>query len=335
MKVQPTVKSHRLLKQMTPNKKSRKFIKNFLILIFLLYLPNSSLASCQGDTYLRICNLSGWHTINNQAQQQNISFTFLSQELGAASPFSLEIQPEHEGYYRLYADNGDTVDLSLALSAPHRKYFTFRPGKTYQDIPGSISDFNADLKVKLVGNRNFTSSSYRGNFQLQAIQEESGKAEEINFSIELTIEPTIKILQLDNIFLSDTGISPGQDIVGHEDFCVVGNGFSHYAISLSSSSGIIAGNSGRITTSLQEEMFMLTGIREELPYMASFSNNAQGRALTNLNASGHIPGIYARTTPEGCLGDNTRITIRVPSPYWERATESKYTDVLTVTVTSQ
>ncbi|WP_444888094.1 hypothetical protein [Microbulbifer sp. JMSA008] len=323
MKVQPTVKSHRLLKQMTPNKKSRKFINNFLIVIFLLYLSNSSLANCLGDSHLRVCNLSGWHTIHGKGKHQDIHFTFRSQKHSSATPFSLEIQPEREGFYRLYAENGEAVDIILALSAPHHRSFTFNPGTVYQDIPGSNNDANADLRVKLVRPRNFSSNSYQGNFQLLIAQTESGKTQKIDFSIALKIQPKIYIKQLDDIFLSNMGVSPGQDIVGHEDFCVGGSGFSQYSVSLSSSGGISAG------------AFVLTGISEHMPYIASFSDNIHRSPPSIPGASGRIPGLFNRSAPEECLSNNARITITVPSPFWERANESKYTDVLTVTVTSQ
>ncbi|WP_299586796.1 hypothetical protein [uncultured Microbulbifer sp.] len=298
----------------------------------ILMQPFEALAVCTGNTQLRTCNLQGSHTINYEASRKDVDFTLRSNSGGHAQPFAIKVEHASGGNFRLLSDSGEELEVNLTFSYRSRSSTPLYPGQFSQQFPGNLNDINSLLSVNVDPSSSITSSYYHGTFQMEVMQylnTSSEISQTVNFDIELEVKPSIKIRNLGNIYINGSHFHPGQDIMGYEDFCVDGKGFSSYLVSLSSRNGISSDFKG--TT-----MFQLSNPMDSLPYAASFTDDMNQTKSTRTLNSGHTRATLTNNhRPGACLTDNARLIVSIPAGSWEQARGSYYTDVLTVTVTSQ
>ncbi|MCO1335694.1 hypothetical protein MO867_15260 [Microbulbifer sp. OS29] len=298
----------------------------------ILLFPAIALASCYGDLNLRSCNLQGNHIINYDLRKKNVSFSLRSQRAGHAQPFSVMVTPDAGNNFQLFSDNGESIDISLTISYRNSFYTPLRPGEASNPFPGSLNDTNAMLALEVSSSSIISSNYYQGSFQMQLEQYMDSSpvdSQTVTFTLELEVEPRISIHNLDNIYINGSNFVSGQDITGYEDFCVDGIGFSNYLVSLSSRNGITR-------TSRGVSMFQLSSPIESLPYAAAFTDDMNLRVGIKTLTAGQVHRGTIRHNQRGlCLTDNARLMVTVPAGSWENSKGSYYTDVLTVTVTSQ
>ncbi len=293
--------------------------------------PNLSLAACTGDVYLRTCDLQGSHTINYEAYKKEVDFTLRSNRNGHAQPFAIKVTPETGRKFQLFSDSGDSLDISLSFSSRNSASTPLRPEIFSNQYPGSLNDLNNFLSIKINPTNAITSNYYYGHFQMEVMQyldSLPADSQIVNFDIEMEVEPSISIRNLGNIYITDASFSSGQDITGHEDFCIDGVGFSNYLVNLTSRNGITSGARGA-------KMFQLNGAMESLPYAASFTDDMSQTRGARTQSIGQARGTLSRIAPGRCLTDNARLIVTIPAGSWEQARGSYYSDVITVTVTSQ
>ncbi|WP_091389568.1 hypothetical protein [Microbulbifer marinus] len=151
-----------------------------------------------------------------------------------------------------------------------------------------------------------------------------------DFQVNLNLGTAIVVKNLGDLTLDATTAVNGQPIVGREQICVGGVGFSSYSVDLVSTNGITGGGAGATFG------FQLNGSAQNLEYSASFADD------TNLSSTGDSAdsstgvvtgGSYLRNGTLGCTSDNAQVIVSVPN--WESATETTYSDTLTVTVTAE
>ncbi|HEY8567529.1 hypothetical protein [Microbulbifer sp.] len=147
-------------------------------------------------------------------------------------------------------------------------------------------------------------------------------------SIDITLEVTqgIQIKGLDDIALSLDGVAAGTDLVGRDTFCVGARGFSNYTIQFDSANAATG--------------FQLTSAAQNLNYNVAFSDvTADTETGTDVtNADGTLAQKYAPKAGYGCADEtvhNAQVIVTVPSTVWETATETSYTDTLTITVSGE
>ncbi|WP_152451729.1 hypothetical protein [Microbulbifer sp. THAF38] len=298
---------------------------------FTMVQPNFSLAACTGDIYLRTCDLQGRHTVNYEAYKKEVDFTLRSNRNGHAQPFAIRVIPEIGRKFQLFSDTGEPLDISLSFSSRNSVPTPLRPDIFSKQYPGSLNDLSNFLSVNINPASAITSNFYYGNFQMEVMQyinSQSTESQTVNFDIEMEVEPSISIRNLRNIQITNASFSSGQDITGYEDFCIDGVGFSNYLVNLTSRNGITSGARGA-------KMFQLNGAMESLPYAASFTDDMNqtlgARTLSVEQARGTLPN----RAPGRCLTDNARLFVTIPAGSWEHARGTYFSDVLTVTVTSQ
>ncbi|SDJ67223.1 hypothetical protein [Microbulbifer yueqingensis] len=146
-----------------------------------------------------------------------------------------------------------------------------------------------------------------------------------DFLINLTISPAIVVGMLDDMDLSVDGATPGTPIVGRENICVGGIGATTYTVALDSANGsdgfTLLGNGG-----------------DTMPYKVNYANDTDiastGDAATDNTAIAPAGGDYTLNETLACDTETSQVIVSVPHTSWEAATDSSYTDTLTVTVTA-
>ncbi|WP_444902147.1 hypothetical protein ACJJIG_04230 [Microbulbifer sp. SSSA007] len=290
----------------------------------------NSQTSCSSNGSLRTCNLGGSHTLNYETDPKDIPFTLRSHRRGNAWSYYLEILPLNGNTFSLVSDNGEQIDISITFTSNGGITEVLNPGVLAGSFGGTTTDTGAFLSIEVDGSLTPSSSRYSGNFQMELSQYFlifPIDTETIEFDIVLEVEPNITIRNLGDIDLSNSGITLGQIIKGSEDFCVGGIGFSNYTVNLSSSNGSTGGGGS--------SGYELGGSSENIPYTVTFSDDLTGTSGIAPGGLGDVPGSFSRRTDESCISDNARIYISVSPSDWENANEPFYTDVLTVTVSSQ
>ena len=293
--------------------------------------------SCAGSGPFRICNLGGSHTFDVDAVQKVIDTTTRSRTSGqggqTALPFSVQIDPVLGGSYTLRSDTGDQVDVGLTFSQENGPSATLSPGIEAGLFNGSTQSTNAQLTIDTSTVNSISSTSYSATFQMimrQYFIIFPIREVTVDFTIEITVEPRIALVGLGPIDLDNTSIPTGQAIKGMEDFCVGGQGFSQYTVTLSSRNGSTGSGSGA-----PYQLIPTSGSGERIPYAATFSDNLSDSTGATPDSLGNVAGAFDRSSNEACLADNARIIVTVAAGDWENAQESAYVDVLTVMVTSQ
>jgi len=293
-------------------------------------VPVNSQTGCSSNDSLRTCNLGGLHTLNYETDPKDIPFTLRSYRRGNAWQYYLEISSLNGNTFSLVSDNGEQIDISITFTSNGGVTETLSPGVLAGAFNGTTNDANALLSVEVISAQVPSSSRYSGSFQMELSQYLwifPIDTETIEFDITLEVEPSITIRNLGDIDLSNSGITLGQAIKGSEDFCVGGIGFSNYTVNLSSSNGSTGGGGS--------SSYELGGSSENIPYAVTFSDDLSGTSGIAPSGLGDVPGSFPRKTDETCLTDNARVYITVSPSDWENANEPFYTDVLTVTVSSQ
>ncbi|WP_444921147.1 hypothetical protein ACJJID_01335 [Microbulbifer sp. CnH-101-G] len=304
----------------------------WLGLLFLSCHMPAQAQSCSSNDNLRTCNLGGTHNLNYQSNTKEIAFTLRSRSSfgGRAYTYYAELAPLSGNTFTLTADNGDTLDIAFTLDPSNSDAQSLTLNNLAGPFNGSSNDTNAALLVEIDNTKTPSSNQYTGSFQLTLEQYflvfVTG-SETVDFDIVLEVEPNIVIRNLGDIDLSNSGISFGQAIEGQEDFCIGGIGFDRYTVNLSSGNGSTGGSG--------ISPYALKGAAEHMVYSVSFSDDLNGSNAKNPNNQGDIPGSFVRQSNEACISDNARVTISVAPSDWEQAGEPLYTDVLTVTVSSQ
>ncbi|WP_193165102.1 hypothetical protein [Microbulbifer hainanensis] len=146
--------------------------------------------------------------------------------------------------------------------------------------------------------------------------------------ITLNVPTQIIAKGFQDIPLTTTGAVSGDPISGFTDFCVGGIGFGQYSVQLTSANGATGG------VGAGSDDFDLYGTSQYLPYSASFINNTSDTTGLPADSSGDVAGSFNRVGNLGCATDNARVIVAIASADWEAATETNYSDTLTVTVTA-
>ncbi|WP_444938410.1 hypothetical protein [Microbulbifer sp. JMSA002] len=301
--------------------------------VLFLHCHNPAKAqSCSSNDSLRTCNLGSTHTLNYQSNSQEVPFTLRSRSAfsGRSLAYYAELTPLSGSTYSLTANNGDTLDISFTLNPSNSDAQLLTLNNLAGPFNGSSNDVNASLTLEIDDTKTPSSNRYSGSFQVileQYFLIFLVDSETVEFDIVLQVEPRISIRNLGDINLSNSGISFGQAIEGQEDFCIGGIGFDRYTVNLSSSNGSTGG------TGLQP--FSLRGVNENITYSVGFSNTLNSNTFNSPNSQGDIAGSFTRQSDEACTSDNARVSISVAPSDWELAGEPVYTDVLTITVSSQ
>ena len=153
----------------------------------------------------------------------------------------------------------------------------------------------------------------------------AGASSSGNFDITLNINTAIVVRNFDDMTLNVDGTTPGVDIVGRENICVGGVGVSQYSVLLDSANGTGS--------------FILNGdVSHSMPYTVNYANDTALASLgdTATDNTTIVPATnYLVNGDLGCSGgDTSQVIVTVPATSWETATDSIYTDTLTVTVTA-
>ncbi|GAB2879300.1 hypothetical protein ACCI51_06345 [Microbulbifer echini] len=304
----------------------------WLSLLFLSCYTPAQAQSCSSNDSLRTCNLGGTHSLNYQPNTKEIAFTLRSRSAfsGRAFSYYAELAPLSGNSFTLTADNGDILDISFTLDPSNSDAQSLTLNTLAGPFNGSRNDTNASLLVEIDNAKTPSSNQYTGSFQLtleQYFLVFVTDSETVDFDIILEVEPNITIRHLGDVDLSNSGISFGQAIEGHEDFCIGGIGFDRYKVNLSSGNGSTGGTG--------THPFALRGASESIPYSISFSDNLNSNNSSFPGSQGDIAGSFIRRTDESCINENARVYITVAPSDWEQAGEPIYTDVLTITVSSQ
>jgi hypothetical protein len=301
--------------------------------VLFLHCHNPAKAqSCSSNDSLRTCNLGGTHTLNYQSNSKEVPFTLRSRSAfsSRALAYYVELTPLSGSTYSLTADNGDILDISFTLNPSNSDAQLLTLNNLAGPFNGSSNDVNASLTLDIDDSKTPSSNRYSGSFQVTLEQYFLiflVDSETVEFDIVLQVEPRIVIRNLGDINLSNSGISFGQAIEGQEDFCIGGIGFDRYTVNLSSGNGSTGG------TGIQP--FSLKGVNEKIAYSVGFSNTLNNNTFNSPNSQGDIAGSFTRQSDEACTSDNARVYISVAPSDWEQVGEPVYTDVLTITVSSQ
>lgn len=150
-----------------------------------------------------------------------------------------------------------------------------------------------------------------------------------SIDITLTVNQGIQIQGLTDIDLALDGIAAGSNLVGRDTFCVGAVGFTGYKIQFASATATSAATSG----------YELAGTAENLAYNVAFSTNTAPAAVgAQTNSDGTMTPTYAPRAGYSCADDtehNAQVIVTVPAAVWETATETSYTDTLTITVSGE
>ncbi|AWF80070.1 hypothetical protein BTJ40_04130 [Microbulbifer sp. A4B17] len=301
-----------------------------LLLLLLLNMPLQAQVNCSSNNDLRVCGLEDSHTLDYESDPKEIQFTTRSLLGSWTLRYDVEVTPLSGSTFSLFADSGEQLDIDLSFRANNGSTETLTPGNQSNTFAGTSDDADTYLVIELDSNQVPSSSRYSASFEMTLNNYFfiwTAGTETVQFDIELEVEPSITIRNLGDVDLSNSGTLFGQSIEGSEDFCVGGIGFSSYTVNLSSANGSTGGGGSNA--------YELGGSSEQIPYSVAFSDNLGATSGVSPGSLGDVPGSFSRTEDESCLSDNARIYISVAPSDWENASEPFYTDVLTVTVSSQ
>ncbi|MCO1335690.1 hypothetical protein MO867_15240 [Microbulbifer sp. OS29] len=303
-----------------------------LAILPLLFLNISLQAqvNCSSKDGLRACGLGDSHTLDYEIEPKEILFTTRSLWGNLTLPYDIEISPLTGSTFSLFSNSGEQLDINLTFRANDGEIQSLTPGNTSNFFTGTGDDAETYLIIELVTNQVPSSSSYSASFEMTLNNYffifNTG-TETVAFDIVLNVEPNIVIRNLGDVNLGNSGTLFGQPIEDREDFCIGGKGFSSYTVNLSSINGSTGGNGN--------SAYELTGSNETISYAVAFSDNLASNTGIVPGNLGDVPGSFTRTTDEDCLVDNARVYISIAPVDWQSAQEPIYTDVLTVTVSSQ
>ena len=320
------------------------------ILSLALLLPGLAAAQavdpCYGDPALGICNLNGATLDYDYDPQLAGSPPRLDFSAHSCKWQSRQRRCQKNLNYRVRVDGYNSGNGAFLLTGPGNATlainldYTDSTGATTAlpasgdsiEVNGTIDSRPASITVALLTDpQTLMAGIYSGAFSLSAEQaggcgSNCGFLPNINFTISVTVPAMITVEDFNNIDLSSS-IMPGQPIERTEEFCVGGIGFAGYSVNLSSDSGSTGGAGS--------SPFQLNGEFDSLPYSVAFIDNINSGSGIAADANGNISGIFPRAEGLGCTSNNARVFIRVAAADWENAEESSYTDILTITVTTQ
>ncbi|MCH9691534.1 MAG: hypothetical protein K0U59_05665 [Gammaproteobacteria bacterium] len=302
----------------------QKFMWLFLLATICIFSGYSQ-ARCFSEEGLGICNLKRLYKLNYETKSKEIPFSINSRQNGRELPFFVELSPLRGGDFSLFSENGEALAISMAFSHNGETARELRPGMRAGAFSGSSSqDF---LTIEVDSSQVPSSRHYYASFRMTLTQNSltPQNVETIDFDIELHIKPNVVIRKLGDINLGDSELAYGQAIEGKEDFCIGGIGFENYTVKLSSQNG----------KTMESGIYALKGISEKIPYSVAFSDDLLGNRSFSPNNSGEIPGSFIRNSDASCIAENARIYVTVAPAAWRDISENYYTDILTVTISSQ
>ncbi|WP_444888096.1 hypothetical protein [Microbulbifer sp. JMSA008] len=146
--------------------------------------------------------------------------------------------------------------------------------------------------------------------------------DQANTEIMLKFNESIDINGLENLTFEDP--APSTDAEGWVDFCIRGIGFTNFEIQFDSLNG--------------DGAYILSNGSTDIPYQVSF-RNVSGGSFSPTNEGVALNGQILQN-PGNCNGapDNSTFEVLIPNANWENPnvlSGTIYTDVLTVTVTSE
>lgn len=319
------------------------------LLLLMLLLPVCTAAQstdpCYSDPALSVCGLD------------NSALDYVYDPLAATSTASLDFrthsckwqanknrcQKAADYLVRMDGDNnssaflltgpGGTLAVNLSYTDGAGNTLALPASGGSVTASGTISSQATSISATLVTDpQTLAPGPYSGTFSLTASQTggcspDCGYLGNIQFTVSVTIPTRIAVRRFDNVDIS-SGITPGQPIERSEDFCVGGIGFERYSVILSSGNGATGGAGGT-------SPFQLNGSFDSLPYTVAFTDNTGSNNGITADSTGNINGTFPRADGLNCTVDNARVIISVATADWESASESSYTDALTITVTTQ
>ncbi|WP_444932195.1 hypothetical protein ACJJIF_10655 [Microbulbifer sp. SSSA002] len=300
------------------------------LLLLLTNMPLQAQVNCSSNDDLRVCGLEASHTLDYESEPKEIQFTTRSRLGSWSLRYDVEVTPLAGSTFSLFADSGEQLAIDIAFQANNGSTATLSPATQSTTFAGTSDDADTYLIIELDSSQVPSSSRYSASFEMTLnnyFLVWGASSETVQFDIVLEVEPSIAIRNLGDIDLSNSGIVFGQAIEGREDFCIGGIGFSGYTVNLSSANGSTGGAGSSAYT--------LGGNSEQIPYSVAFSDNLAATSGLSPDSLGDIPASFSRGADESCLSDNARIYISIAPSDWENAGEPFYTDILTVTVSSQ
>ncbi|MCK7598421.1 hypothetical protein M0G74_14165 [Microbulbifer sp. CAU 1566] len=313
-----------------------KLASRFLLILTLLSPTLAHSQGCNGN--LDACGFPATVSLNSDRSQTTQIFTVRSRQ-GRNSPRDYYLQLTQpaatSGNFLLYPASGEgsALQIEISFQAESSGLFDLSPtGIAIGPFGGTQNETQAALIFSVTPGQTITDSYYEGGFQLNLMRDDPfspGTTTQVSFIVAITVAPTLQLKSLGPVDLSNAGIAPGQPLSKTEDFCVGGAGFSEFTVNLSSLNGSSGAGGGIYPYTLIGQ-----SSGEQLSYSVAFTDDFSDQVGTEPTSSGDITTPYLLKGDADCSSDTARIIVTVEATEWGKAVDSIYTDILTVTVTS-